>query len=218
MMIDDLPAEPEVDCDHCPRLVSFRDQHKQEHPDWHNGPVRSFGPQDATLLIVGLAPGLRGANATGRPFTGDGAGDTLYPILIDLGIAQGSYKAHQDDGLSMSSTRITNAIRCVPPQNKPTSDEARRCRVFLRSEIKHMKNLRVIVALGRIAHDNVIRALDKPLSAAPFAHGKIHHVDQYFVHDSYHCSRYNMNTNRLTASMFSDVLRAAQLNAIRSSQ
>jgi Uracil-DNA glycosylase len=162
------------------------------------------------MLIVGLAPGLRGANATGRPFTGDGAGDALYPLLLELGMAIGTYGGHAADGLELVNLRITNAVRCVPPENKPTAAETSNCRTFLIQEINAMPNLRVILALGKLAHDNILKSLGMRVGDAKFAHGATHLVAPYLVQDSYHCSRYNMNTNRLTTHMFRSVLAQAR--------
>ena len=199
---------PGRDCPLCPRLVAFRDEARASFPDWHNAPVPSFGATSARLLIVGLAPGLRGANRTGRPFTGDWAGDLLYETLIERGFATGTYDERPDDGLTLVDCRITNAVRCVPPQNKPTPAEITTCRTFLVASLEEMKNLRAIVALGRIAHESVVRALGSKLSAMPFAHGAVHEAGGLRLYDSYHCSRYNTNTGVLTPKMFKDVFKA----------
>ena len=201
---------PGRDCPLCPRLVAFRNEARASHPDWHNAPVPSFGDASARLLIVGLAPGLRGANRTGRPFTGDWAGDLLYETLIELGFAKGTYDERPDDGLSLADCRITNAVRCVPPENKPVPAEINTCRAFLVPSIDEMKNLQAIVALGRIAHDSVVRALGGKLSAMPFAHGAVHEAGRLRLYDSYHCSRYNTNTGVLTPKMFKDVFRSVK--------
>ncbi len=196
---------PEATCALCPRLVEYRKDNAADHPQWHNGPVSSFGELDARLLIVGLAPGLKGANRTGRPFTGDYAGDLLYQTLPDFGLAKGVYGASAADGLSLVDCRITNAVRCVPPQNKPTIDEARACRGFLESEIAAMPRLKVILALGTLAHRSVITMFGLKQSNFPFGHGASHPLDNGLVLvDSYHCSRYNTQTRRLTAEMFAD--------------
>jgi len=201
-------AEPPADCQYCPRLVSFRAANRQSHPDWHNRPVPAFGSLDARLLVVGLAPGLRGANRTGRPFTGDFAGDLLYATLLAEGFARGTYAARTDDGMTMADARVTNAVRCVPPANKPTTDEARTCRPFLAAEIAAARKLKAILALGRLAHDSVLAALALRRSAFPFAHGAVHRLPGgTILADSYHCSRYNTNTGVLTEAMFRDVLR-----------
>jgi uracil-DNA glycosylase len=195
-------AEPPRDCPLCPRLVAFREHWREQEPGWFNAPVHSFGPPDARLLIVGLAPGLRGANRTGRPFTGDYAGDLLYATLKDYGFARGSYDARPDDGLTLVDARITNAVHCVPPENKPTPVEINTCRTFLARRIPAMPQLRAIVMLGRISHDSTLRALGQKLSRAPFAHGARHTVGELALFDSYHCSRYNTNTGVLTPEMF----------------
>jgi len=198
-------AIPGRDCPRCPRLVAFRNSSREREPDWFNAPVSSFGPVDARLLIVGLAPGLRGANRTGRPFTGDYAGDLLYGTLKDFGFARGEYRASADDGLELIDCRITNAVRCVPPENKPNGQEIAHCRDFLRATIAGMPNLAAIVALGRIAHDTTAVALGRRVSSLKFGHGATHEVDTLTVFDSYHCSRYNTNTGVLTPQMFRDV-------------
>ena len=191
-----------------PRLVSFRDANRAAQPDWHNGAVASFGSDKARLLIVGLAPGLRGANRTGRPFTGDFAGDLLYATLLDLGFARGSYAARPDDGLKLVDCMITNAVRCVPPENKPTPAEIGTCRPFLVSRIAAMPHLVAVLALGRIAHDSTLTALGLRRSAYPFAHGARHDVRPGLAFfDSFHCSRYNTNTGKLTPAMFRAVLQ-----------
>ena len=206
---------PGRDCPLCPRLVAFRNEARASYPDWHNEPVPSFGDTSARLLIVGLAPGLRGANRTGRPFTGDWAGDLLYETLIEQGFAKGTYDERPDDGLKLMDCRITNAVRCVPPQNKPTPAEINTCRAFLVGSFGEMKNLRAIVALGRIAHESVVRALGSKLSAMPFAHGAVHEAGQFRLYDSYHCSRYNTNTGVLTPKMFKDVFKAVKKDLAR---
>jgi uracil-DNA glycosylase family 4 len=198
--------EPGRDCPLCPRLVAYREAGREAEPDWHNAPVPVFGAIDARLLIVGLAPGLRGANRTGRPFTGDYAGTLLYETLIDFGFATGTYDARPDDGLQLVDTAITNAVRCLPPENKPTTVEIRTCRPFLVSLIDGMPRLTAILALGRIAHDSVVTALGQKRSALPFGHGAVHPVDgRPTLHSSYHCSRYNTNTGVLTPEMFRKV-------------
>ncbi len=199
-------TEPGRDCPLCPRLVDFRETWREKEPDWHNAPVRTFGSLDARLLVVGLAPGLRGANRTGRPFTGDYAGDLLYRTLIEFGFARGSYEARPDDGLTLVDAAITNAVRCVPPENKPLPVEIRTCRPFLLATIGAMTRLRVIVALGRIAHESVAATLGLRQKAVPFGHGAVHLLEaDVSLHDSYHCSRYNTNTGVLTEAMFRDV-------------
>jgi uracil-DNA glycosylase family 4 len=190
--------EPSRDCALCPRLEHFRLGQRSIHPDWHNAPVPSFGPADAPLLIVGLAPGLQGANRTGRPFTGDFAGDVLYPVLIARGLAHGRFEARPDDGLELTGCRITNAVRCVPPQNKPTGEEIGHCRSYLSGEILGGARPRVIFALGRIAHESVVRTLGLPIRAYPFGHAQRHEPpDQPVLVACYHTSRYNVNTTVL---------------------
>ena len=204
------PGEPPHDCQMCPRLVGLRKTNQSEHPDWFNGPVPSFGDPHVTVLIVGLAPGLRGANRTGRPFTGDYAGDLLYATLIKLGLAKGRYAARPDDGLELVDCAITNAVRCVPPDNKPTGAEAARCRTFLAARLAESQALRAVLALGRIAHDSVVRAANARLRDHTFAHGARHDLGAgWMLYDSYHCSRYNTNTGRLTADMFETVVARA---------
>jgi uracil-DNA glycosylase family 4 len=185
--------------------VEFRTQTRKKEPDWHNGPVRSFGDQNARLLIVGLAPGLQGANRTGRPFTGDYAGDLLYATLLQYGFASGKYEARPDDSLKLVDSRISNAVRCVPPQNKPLPAEINTCRPFLSMTIEEMPRLRAIVALGRIAHDTLLKTFKLRAAAAPFAHGAVHQAGRLKLYDSYHCSRYNTNTGVLTPEMFRSV-------------
>jgi uracil-DNA glycosylase len=195
-------TEPPRNCPLCPRLVALRRELRAREPTWFNAPVPSFGPRDARLLIVGLAPGLRGANRSGRPFTGDYAGGLLYRTLTEFGFARGEYQARPDDGLVLIDARIANAVRCVPPENKPTPAEITTCRKFLAATMADMPKLRVIVALGRIAHDSVARALERRPSAIPFDHGARHRLDGLYLFDSYHCSRQNTNTGRLTPDMF----------------
>jgi uracil-DNA glycosylase len=205
-------TEPGRDCALCPRLRSFREDARHSWPDWHNAPVPAFGPTDARLLIVGLAPGLKGANRTGRPFTGDYAGDLLYETLIAFGFAKGVFEARIDDSLELRDCRIVNAVRCVPPENKPTPAEISNCRRYLSAAIDGTPALRAIVALGRIAHDSVLRALGEKPTHHPFGHGAKHTLGQVTLFDSYHCSRYNTNTGVLTPAMFRavfDSVRAA---------
>ena len=198
-------GKPGRDCPCCPRLVGFRNSWREQELEWFNAPVPSFGPIDARLLIVGLAPGLRGANRTGRPFTGDYAGDLLYQTLKDFGFAIGDYQARPDDGFTLIDCRITNAVRCVPPENKPTPQEITTCRDFLSQTIAEMAKLCAIVALGRIAHETVVRARSARLADHPFAHGGVRTMGESVLFDSYHCSRYNTNTGMLTQQMFRDV-------------
>lgn len=193
---------PDADCGLCPRLADFRHTWRDHEPDWFNAPVPSFGPRDARLLIVGLAPGLRGANRTGRPFTGDYAGDLLYETLLAFGLARGVYAATPDDGLELVDSRITNGVRCVPPENKPTGAEIVSCRPFLANTITGMPCLRAILALGRIAHDTTVRALGRTPSRLAFRHGGYHDINGIRLFDSYHCSRYNTSTRVLTPDMF----------------
>ncbi len=193
---------PDRDCPLCPRLADFRSENRSRKPDWFNAPVPAFGPSDAPLLIVGLAPGLQGANRTGRPFTGDYAGDLLYPTLLEYGFARGDYRASVDDGLELVDCRIGNAVHCVPPQNKPTPAEINTCRQFLIALLGNMPQLRAIVALGRIAHDSTVKALGLRAVQAPFGHGAVHQAGERRLYDSYHCSRYNTNTGVLTPEMF----------------
>jgi uracil-DNA glycosylase family 4 len=199
------------DCPRCPRLVAFRSQWREREPGWFNAPVGSFGPVTARLLIVGLAPGLQGANRTGRPFTGDYAGDLLYGTLTEFGFARGHFKARVDDNIELVDTRITNAVRCVPPENKPTPTEIATCRHFLEATIAEMKDLCAIVALGRIAHDAAVSALGARKSAVKFGHGARSEIGPLTLFDSYHCSRYNTNTGVLTPEMFRAVF--AQVRA-----
>ncbi len=204
--------EPPLDCPRCPRLVAFLHELRALHPDWKNAPVRSFGELQARLLIVGLAPGMRGANRTGRPFTGDYAGDLLYSTLLRFGFAEGTYGADPGDGLRLVDARIANAVRCLPPENKPLPAEFTACRPFIQAEIAVMPKLRVLVALGKGAHDQILRALAvKPASAYPFIHARLHTLPNgLLLADSYHCSRYNTNTGRLTTAMFHDVFESVR--------
>jgi uracil-DNA glycosylase family 4 len=200
-----LATEPDRNCPLCPRLASFREAARAREPQWFNAPVPSFGDPDAALLIVGLAPGMQGANRTGRPFTGDYAGDLLYATLLEYGFAKGIYRARPDDGLTLVDCRISNAVHCVPPQNKPLPVEINTCRQFLIATIATMPRLRAIVALGRVAHDSTLKALGLRAVAAPFGHGAVHAAGALKLYDSYHCSRYNTNTRVLTPQMFRDV-------------
>jgi uracil-DNA glycosylase family 4 len=202
-----LPFEPPPDnCPLCPRLAGFRAENRDTFPDFHNAPVVSFGPDDARLLVVGLAPGLKGANATGRPFTGDYAGDLLYGTLAKFGFTRGQYGGRADDGLALVDARITNAVRCVPPENKPVGAEIANCRSFLVREIESLAKLRIILALGTIAHNSVLTALGLRRAAYPFGHGVLYELpDRPALIASYHCSRYNTNTGRLTVEMFENV-------------
>ena len=197
-----LSLVPDRDCPLCPRLVAFREANRAREPLWHNAPVAPFGDIKARLLIVGLAPGMQGANRTGRPFTGGYAGDLLYATLLEYGFASGVYQARPDDGLTLVDCRISNAVRCVPPQNKPLPAEINTCRPFLSMTIEAMPRLRAIVALGRIAHDTLLKTFKLRGAAAPFAHGAVHQAGRLKLYDSYHCSRYNTNTRVLTPEMF----------------
>jgi uracil-DNA glycosylase family 4 len=205
-----MVPEPSRDCPLCPRLVAFRAAARAREPLWHNAPVPSFGPLEARLAVVGLAPGLKGANRTGRPFTGDYAGDLLYSTLLGFGFARGRFEARPDDGLELVDCRITNAIRCVPPENKPDGAEIATCRRFLAATLAAMPRLAVAVALGRIAHDSLVVALGARPARHPFAHGARHEIGGIAIFDSYHCSRYNTNTGRLTAAMFEAVFAAVR--------
>jgi len=198
------------DCPVCPRVKSFRDQQKAGHPDWFTGAVPSFGAETGELAVVGLAPGLQGANRTGRPFTGDFAGGLLYETLLAHGFATGKYDARPDDTVRLKSAIITNAVRCVPPENKPTPAEETACRPFLAARLQALPKLKAIVALGHIAHKNVVLALGGRLSATPFGHGAEHDLAGIRLFDSYHCSRYNTNTGRLTPDMFNTIFRAVK--------
>ena len=198
------------DCPLCPRLVAFREANRIKFPDKYNAPVPSFGPDDAQLLVIGLAPGLKGANFTGRPFTADYAGDLLYSTLLKFGFAQGEYGARADDGLELLNCRITNAVRCVPPENKPTTEEINTCLNFLQKELKKLSRLKVMVTLGLIAHKSLLKSFGEKQSAYKFAHGAVHDIGGYKVINSYHCSRYNTQTRRLTEDMFHDVFRQVQ--------
>ena len=198
---------PASNCQFCPRLAEYRKRNRLAKPNWHNGPVTSFGSLDAQLLVVGLAPGLKGANRTGRPFTGDFAGDLLYPTLQKFGFITGNYKQSTDDGIQPQNCRITNAVRCAPPQNKPTIQEIKECNPFLANEISAMPRLKIVLALGHIAHNSVLRAHSMKLSKHQFRHGAIYTLNKkYKLADSYHCSRYNTNTGRLTEEMFQTIV------------
>lgn len=200
------PPEAAADCSLCPRLVTFRTDNKATYPTYFNGAVSSFGPESARLLVVGLAPGLHGANQTGRPFTGDYAGDLLYPSLIKYQFATGPFDRRPDDGLSPTDCMITNAVRCVPPANKPIGSEITQCRSYLVARIAALPHLKALLCLGRIAHDSTLKALGTKLKDYPFRHRARHDIDGLSLFDSYHCSRYNVNTGRLTDTMFHEVL------------
>ena len=201
------PPEAPQDCPLCPRLKAFRQANRISNPEWFNNPVPSFGASNANLIVVGLAPGLKGANRTGRPFTGDYAGDLLYASLQKYGFAKGRYEASIEDNLKLHHCIISNAVRCVPPANKPTTLEIKNCRPFLRSRLSTLPKLKAILALGRIAHEQTLAALSIKPSLYKFAHGAQHSLkDNLTLFDSYHCSRYNTNTGRLTPQMFEEIL------------
>ena len=203
--------EPPHDCPLCPRLADYRRENHAAHPAWFNGPAPSFGDPEARLLVVGLAPGRQGANRTGRPFTGDHAGLLLYKTLADFGFARGEYRADPLDGFSLVDAMVTNAVRCAPPQNKPTPAEEATCRVFLAARIAALPKLEVIVALGDVSRRNVFRALGHRPPAEAAGHGARYDLDRYVLFSSYHCSRLNTNTGRLTPAMFADVFAAARI-------
>ncbi|MBV9540431.1 MAG: uracil-DNA glycosylase [Alphaproteobacteria bacterium] len=208
-------AEPPRDCPLCPRLAAFRAANRVAYPDYFNDPVPTFhGDGTARLLIVGLAPGLHGANRTGRPFTGDYAGDLLYATLLKHGLAKGTYLRAADDGVTLHDCAITNAVRCVPPQNKPETSEIRTCRQFLSATIESLPRLRAVLALGKIAHDSVCDALAAKKSKHPFGHGSAYQVGGIALISSYHCSRYNTNTGVLTEAMFDTVVKQAKIAAL----
>ena len=210
-MTDGVPPEAPLDCPLCPRLVAFRSENEARFPDYFNAPVPSFGPSTARLLVVGMAPGLHGANATGRPFTGDGAGEFLYRALAEFGFSEGSYDRRSDDGLELVGAMITNAVRCVPPQNKPTGAEVAACRPFHISRMDSLPQLRVILTLGKIAHDATLRALGIRLKDMPFGHGVDYALPSGVrLMSSFHTSRYNTNTRKLTWDMFADVMKSAK--------
>ena len=200
-------AEPPYDCPLCPRLAAYRDANRVAHPEWWNGPVPSWGERGARLLVVGLAPGVRGANRTGRPFTGDFAGTLLYETLVRFGFAQGTYAADPQDGLVLRNSRIVNAVRCVPPANLPLPVEIRTCNGFLKAELEAMTGMRAVLALGVVAHNAVLRARGLPVSRQPFKHGQVLTLpDGLLLANSYHVSRYNTNTRVLTTAMFEAVV------------
>ncbi len=203
-------TEPPHDCQFCPRLVALREELRAEYPDWWNAPVPAWGDPAAWLAIIGLAPGKHGANRTGRPFTGDYAGDLLFETLTRMKLAHGSYDSRVDDGFALDGAIIINAVKCLPPQNKPTPAEIKQCRAFLAAQEAELPNARIFVALGRIAHESFVRHLGGRQVDFAFGHNARHDLpDGRILIDSYHCSRYNTNTGRLTASMFEDVFRQA---------
>ncbi len=209
-----IPPEAPRDCDLCQRLVAYRQDIARVEPDWHNAPVDSFGDIEARLLVIGMAPGRGGANRTGRPFTGDGAGDLLYKALEKHKFSIGKFEKNGNDNLKLRDCMITNAVRCVPPQNKPLGEETRNCRPFLISRLAHLPKVTALFALGRIAHDNVLSTLGLRRAAFPFGHGAQHSLNsegrEFRLFDSYHCSRYNTNTGRLTEPMFDEVFVAVR--------
>ena len=207
--------QPKMNCTLCPRLCKFRKENKKKYKDWHNGPVETFGDIDAELLIVGLAPGLRGANRTGRPFTGDWAGDLLYQTLDKFGFSHGRYAGESSDGLKLNNCRITNAVRCLPPENKPVGAEIAACNIFLKQEISSMPNIKAIMALGLIEHNATLTALGLTKTKYKFTHGANFQIRPNLrLFSSYHCSRYNTNTKRLTNEMFFDVVRKISKNLV----
>jgi uracil-DNA glycosylase len=208
-------AGPPRDCADCARLAAFRAENRTRFPDFWNAPVPSFGDASARLLIVGLAPGLRGANRTGRPFTGDYAGELLYSTLISFGFASGAYDRRADDGLILVDCAIVNAVRCVPPENKPSPQEIATCRGYLTPAIAALPRLEIVLALGRIAHESLLRALDLKPARFPFAHGARHGLEAAVLFDSYHCSRYNTNTGVLTEAMFRQVFAAIRAELVQ---
>lgn len=203
-------AEAPRDCPLCPRLVQLREECRAEHPGWWNAPVPAFGDRDAWLAIIGLAPGKHGANRTGRPFTGDHAGELLYATLAKFGLSEGVFAADRADGLALKGAIILNAVKCLPPQNKTLPVEEATCRPFLQEAISSLPSLTTFIALGKVAHDSLCRSFGVPLASAKFAHGAVHMLPsgQRLI-DSYHCSRYNQNTKRLDAGMFEAVFAAA---------
>ncbi|WP_137125262.1 uracil-DNA glycosylase [Roseomonas sp. HF4] len=202
-------AAPSADCPACPRLVAYRAANRAANPDWHNAPVPSWGPRAAPLLVLGLAPGVRGANRTGRPFTGDYAGRLLYGTLLKFGLARGEFREDPNDGMELTGCRIANAVRCVPPENLPTPAEIRTCNGFLQAELAAMPGLRAVLALGVVAHAALLRAKGIPASRVAFAHGAVHALPGgLLLADSYHVSRYNTSTRRLTPEMFEAVVEA----------
>ena len=205
-----MTPEPPRDCPLCPRLVAYREENRRQNPDWFNGPAPSFGAPDARLLVAGLAPGRTGANRTGRPFTGDGAGWILYQTLTKTGFATGVYDAHPDDGLQLVDCMITNAVRCAPPQNKPLPIEEKTCRPFLIDRLTALPRLKVIVTLGDVSRKSVLKALGVPASAMAAGHGVEARVGGYTLINSYHCSRLNTNTGRLTPQMFEAIFARAR--------
>lgn len=199
-------TNPPLDCPLCPRLVSYLEDARQKYPDWHNAPVPNWSAPSPRLMIVGLAPGLKGANRTGRPFTGDWAGDLLYQTLVKFDFAKGNYGKSREDGLELTDAIIVNAVRCVPPENKPIGAEINNCRPFLRATVEQTTSVQCVVALGGIAHNSFLKLFDVKKKDLPFGHGNEHQLpNETTLIDSYHCSRYNTNTGRLTEQMFEDI-------------
>jgi uracil-DNA glycosylase family 4 len=205
-----LRTEPAYFCKRCPRLFEFLEDCRGRLPDHFNGPVSSFGDARASLLVVGLAPGMNGANKTARPFTGDAAGDLLYPALAKYGFSNDRFDARIDDGLALQDAMITNAVRCVPPQNKPIGAEVNTCRDYLRAQIDALPTLKVLLCLGKVSHDSTVRCLGGKVAQQKFAHGSEYKLGGYTVLSSYHCSRYNTNTGRLTEAMFFEIFARAK--------
>ena len=205
-----IQPEAPKNCDLCPRLRQFILEQREKHPDWFNGAVPSFGDANARLLVIGLAPGMMGANRTGRPFTGDWAGDLLYATMGKFGFATGTYDRRPDDGLELIDAMVTNAVRCLPPQNKPVGAEINQCRPFLKARIDALSDVKVLLCLGKISHDSTVRTLGLRLKDYPFGHGSEYQVGDMTLLSSYHCSRYNTNTRRLTEEMFEDVFARAK--------
>ncbi|SHL70911.1 uracil-DNA glycosylase [Roseibium suaedae] len=216
-MTSTLVTDPPLDCPVCTRLVEFREGLQRDFPDWFNAPVPSFLGENPRLLVIGLAPGMRGANRTGRPFTGDYAGDLLYETMVEFGFAKGQYQARPDDGLTLTDAMITNAVRCLPPENKPTGPEIKACRPYLMATLDANPQVRAVLALGRIAHDTFLTALNLRKAQFPFAHGARHDLGtrNLLMFDSYHCSRYNTNTGRLTPEMFKSVFTSIRIDLPR---
>ena len=203
-------AEAPLDCPLCPRLVALREECRTQHPDWWNAPVPAFGDPLGRIVVVGLAPGKQGANRTGRAFTGDFAGDLLFATLLNVGLAQGTYEARSDDQLVLNDAIILNAVKCLPPQNKPVPQEAHNCRIFLKSAVEALPNARIFIALGEIAHQSIVKVLGGKLPKARFAHMAEHRMPSgKIVLDSYHCSKRNLMTGRLTNEMFAAVFERA---------
>lgn len=201
------PDTPDRDCPLCPRLVAYRMANRAKWSDWHNGPVPCWGGRDAPLLVLGLAPGVKGANRTGRPFTGDHAGKLLYATLLKFGLARGAYREDPSDGMALTGVRIANAVRCVPPENLPTPAEITTCNRYVTAERAAMPKLKAVLALGLVAHNALLKSYRIPVARVKFAHGAVHTLpDGVLLADSYHVSRYNTQTGRLTTEMFEAVV------------